>query len=141
MSSWGYKTFEDEIACDWLEDLHDSDPIAFFVKCLDLTGLDHLDFLACIGVVCSAEMLCGIKSGPRLGLPNAAARWCEQHHDLNCDFLIPRAIDALKLVLTDRSEMWVRWDDEAGQFDSWLEHQQELIEVLERFRREGTSNS
>ena len=84
MSSWGYRTFEDGIACDWLEDLHDSDPIAFFVKCLDLTGLDYFDFLACIGVVCTAEMLRGMKLGPRPGLPDAAVGWCQQYRDLNC---------------------------------------------------------
>jgi len=131
MSSWGYRTFEDGIACDWLEDLHDSDPIAFFVKCLDLADLEYFDFLACVGVVCTAEMLRGIKSGPRPGLPEAAVGWCEEHRDLNCGFLIPRAIDSLKLVLTDRSEMWVRWDDDAERFDCWLEHQQELMENLQ----------
>ena len=137
MSSWGYHTFQDEIACDWLEDLHDSDPIPFFVKCLDLAGLDHIDFLACVGVVCTAEMLFGIKSGPRSGLPEAAVAWCEQYRELNCAFLIPHAIDALRLVLTDCSEMWVRWDDEADRFDSWLEHQQKLVEGLRSVLREG----
>lgn len=131
MSSWGYRTFEDGIACDWLEDLHDSDPIAFFVKCLDLTGLDYLDFLACVGVVCTSEMLRGIKVGPRSGLPESAVHWCEQYHELDCGFLIPRAVEGLRHVLSSRSEMWVRWDDEADRFDCWLEHQQKLVEDLQ----------
>ena len=137
MSSWGYQTFEDGIACDWLEDLHDSDPIAFFMKCLDLQGLDYFDFLACIGVVCTSEMLRGVITGPRAGLPDAAAGWCEQHRDLNCKFLVPRAINALKLVLSDRSEMWVRWDDDADRFDCWMEHQQELIEEMRNILQDG----
>ena len=137
MSSWGYQTFEDGIACDWLEDLYDSDPTAFFVKCLDLQGLDYFDFLACIGVVCTAEMLRGVITGPRAGLPDAAAGWCEQHRDLNCKFLVPRAINALKLVLSDRSEMWVRWDDDADLFDCWMEHQQELIEDMRNILQDG----
>ena len=131
MSSWGYRTFEDDIACDWFEDLYDSDPIAFFVKCLDLEGRDDLDFLACIGVVCTAEILCGVTKQPRIGIPDRAVRWCVEHRDLRCRYLIPRAIKGMKLVLADRSEMWVRWEDDEERFNDWKKHQQELLQCLE----------
>ena len=103
MSSWGYRTFEDGIACDWLE----------------------------------AEILRSLLSGPRAGLPDAAVGWCEQNRDLDCRFLISHAIDAMKLILTNQSEMWVRWDDDADRFDCWSDHQQELIEDLKNALKDG----
>ena len=83
-------------------------------------------------------MLRGVNSGPRAGLPDAALGWCETHRELNCRFLIPRAIRAMKLVLTERSAMWVRWDDDAERFDCWMQHQQDLIEDLKNILQDGT---
>ena len=131
MSSWGFRTFEDDIACDWLEDLHDSDPIAFFVKCLDLSGLDYLDFLACVGVVCTSEMLRVVVSGPQPGLPEIARQWCEEYRELNCQSLLPQAVAGMKRILKPHSEMWVRWEDHDELFEFWLSHQKELIRDLQ----------
>ena len=131
MSSWGFRTFEDDIACDWLEDLFDSDPIAFFVKCLDLRGIDNLDFLACVGVVCTSEMLRGVVAGPRPRLPEIATHWCPEYHELNCQWLLPQAVAAMKRILAPDSEMRVRWEDNGEQFECWLSHQTELTRDLQ----------
>ncbi|MGC6550348.1 MAG: DUF4259 domain-containing protein, partial [Rubripirellula sp.] len=34
MNPWGIETFENEIACDWLEDLQDAEPVAFVKESL-----------------------------------------------------------------------------------------------------------
>ncbi len=76
MGTWGLGTFDDDIARDWLEDLHDSDPVAFFRHCLDLTGHDDLEYLACVGVVCTAEIIQGLVANHARGFPNRCISGC-----------------------------------------------------------------
>ncbi|MGI9474960.1 MAG: DUF4259 domain-containing protein [Rubripirellula sp.] len=127
MGSWGFRTFEDDIACDWLEDLYDSAPIAFFIQCLDLEGHDYLEFLACVGVVCTAEMLHGIARQPRQRLPEVAYHWCETHRDLDVQSLLPQAVEGMQRVLGSHSEMHQQWEDDADRYKTWMQHHQELI--------------
>ncbi len=120
MGSWGPQTFDDDLACDWLEDLLDSDPIAFFDHCLDLTGLEALGMLACIGVVCTSEMIHGLICQPRNGMPEAAYRWLDRHRSLAVPVtaLVPQAIEGIDRVLKPDSAMHLQWDD-AGELERW----------------------
>ncbi|KAA1258478.1 hypothetical protein LF1_09980 [Rubripirellula obstinata] len=138
MSSWGHRTFEDDIALDWLEDLYESEPLAFFRHCLDLTDQEELSFLASIGVVCTSEMIHSILSEPRSGMPEAARVWVADQEDIEIALrgLIPDAIEALDRVLCPSSEMTIRWQD-AGEthYGTWygevesLKNQLSLIAV------------
>ncbi|TWU47125.1 DUF4259 domain-containing protein [Rubripirellula reticaptiva] len=121
MGSWGPRTFEDDIACDWLEDLLDSDPIAFFDHCLDLSEPGALGMLACVGIVCTAEMIRGLLCGPREGLPEAAHRWLERNNSLDVlvQSLVPSTVDGLDRVLNDDSEMYQQWEDAGPELDAW----------------------
>lgn len=131
MGTWGLGTFEDDIACDWLEDLHDSDPIAFFTHCLDLTGHDYLEFLACVGVVCTAEVLHGLVCQPRPGLPSTVHAWIDHHKTLNVTPLMPAAIAGLHRVISPKSQMYDLWEDDAVRFDDWKRQIGDLLNRLE----------
>lgn len=131
MGTWGLGTFEDDIACDWLEDLHDSDPIAFFTACLDLEGLEELDYLACIGVVCTSEILCAHATEPRHDLPESANQWLIQNRELALSGFLPRCIDGLRRVADPKSEMSMRWEDGAENFVAWKNHISDLQQRLQ----------
>ncbi len=138
MSSWGARSFEDDFACDWLEDLNDSDPFAFFAHCLDLPEQKGLSFLACIGVRCSSEMIFGILDGPRDGLPEQALTWLESNRELDAEIkpLLPVAAEALLRVLQSDSAMEIKWRD-AGpvHYDAWHEEMTELRKCVLRLNR------
>jgi len=134
MGTWGLGTFEDDIACDWLEDLYDSDPIPFFSHCLDLTGLEDLEFLACIGVVCSAEIIQALLREPRDGLPKVVYLWLDEYQNLNVFPLLADAIEGLRRVISPDSEMHEFWEDEAENYDAWLNHVSDLIHRLQLAR-------
>lgn len=123
MSSWGHRTFEDDIALDWLEDLYESEPLAFFRHCLDLSDQQELSFLASVGVVCTAEMIHSILSEPRSGMPEAARVWVaeQEPNETALRGMVPIAIEALDRVLCKTSEMTVRWRD-AGEthYGTWF---------------------
>ncbi len=132
MGSWGPRTFEDDIACDWLEDLMDSDPIAFFDHCLELNEPGPLGMLACVGVVCTAEMLCGLLRGPREGLPESAHGWLDRHQALGVlvQSLLPDTVDALDRVLDPHSEMYQQWEDADVELITWTKQLTNLKNAL-----------
>lgn len=131
MGSWGLGTFEDDIACDWLEDLQDSDPIAFFAHCLNLSDIQYIEFLACVGVVCTAEMIHSLICEPRTGLPQAAHQWLGEHQGLNILAFIPDAIEGLRRVMGPDSEMRELWEDSDGMHDAWMSRTRDLQKRLE----------
>ena len=131
MGTWGLGTFDDDIACDWLEDLCESDPRAFFAHCLDLTGLDDLEYLACIGVVCTAEMIHAVLRTPREGLPEFACQWAARHADLNFLPMVPDAIRGIDRVLEPQSEMHQLWEDNEEMYDCWKCQVQDLHRNLQ----------
>lgn len=131
MGTWGPGTFEDDIACDWVEDLFESDPIAFFVQCLDLEGESYLEFLACVGVVCTAEVISALLCGARRGLPEAIRQWVASNDTLNVLPLVPSAIEGLRRVAGDESEMQQRFEDNQEMYEPWLELVDDLIQRLQ----------
>ena len=131
MGSWGLGTFEDDIACDWLEDLQESDPIAFFAHCLDLSDLQYVEFLACVGVVCTAEIIHALICEPRTGLPAAALQWLGEHQGLNVVPFISDTITGLRRVLGPDSEMRELWEDNDAMHDAWLIQMSDLLKRLE----------
>lgn len=136
MGTWGLGTFDDDVACDWLEDLFDSEPRLFFEHCLDLSDQDYLGHVAAVGVVCTAEMLYGLLHGPRAGLPEPALRWLDDHQVLPVDAYLPRAIAGLQRVLGERSEMRLLWEDDSDRYQGWQDQIQSLMHGLSAVNRQ-----
>ena len=131
MGPWGFTTFEDELACDWLEDLVDSDPIAFFRQCLDLSDCQEVGYLAGIGVLCTSEIIHSLCDRPRDGLPRAVHGWLRNHRHLNVASLLEDAIAGMQRVLEPTSELWERWEDNEEWGDEWFRHSTDLLQRLE----------
>jgi len=132
MAPWGFETFQDELACDWLEDLFDSDPIAFLRHCLDLEQLDYIEYLAGIGVLCSAEIIHGLCAQPRACLPRLAKDWLVNFRDLDVSNLLSSAISGMDRVIGTKSELRERWEDNEQWGEEWFRHQAELMQLLRR---------
>ena len=139
MGPWGFRTFEDELACDWLEDLFDSDPILFFRHCLDLQAVDYVEYLAGIGVICTSEMLHAICDRPRDGLPAAAHAWLQRHRRLEVVDLLPDAISGLGRVLGPESELRERWQDHDQWGEQWNRCNRDLLRRMESDFRSACS--
>lgn len=131
MNPWGIKTFDDEIACDWLEDLYDSDPVAFLAQSLDLSDTGDLDYLPCMGVFCAAELVHAKHSQNVERIPKELSQWLEQNTELGLSGFILPALNALRQILTSESELVERWSDNEAAADLWLQHKRELLELLE----------
>ena len=71
MSSWGYRTFEDGIACDWLEDLHGFRSDRFFCEVFGSRPGSTILIFSLALVLSVLQKCCVVSnSGPRAGLPD-----------------------------------------------------------------------
>lgn len=131
MGTWGIESFADDIAVDWLDDLFESDPRAFFLHCLDLSGEDYLGHIACVGVVCTAEIIHALLREPRTGLPERAYEWLRQHQELDVQPFVATAIRGLGRVLGPNSEMFELWEDDGERLPAWEARIGDLMERLE----------
>ena len=133
MSSWGPRSFEDDFACDWLEDLHESDAFSFFAHCLDLSDQEELNFLACIGVRCTCEILVAVIDEPRPGMPEKALRWTQENSTLATELkaLMPHCLESIDRVLLSGSAMQLKWHD-AGpvHYEIWCDEMSDLRQRL-----------
>jgi hypothetical protein len=136
MGAWGLGTFDDDIACDWLEDLGESDTTAFFRVCLDLRGHGDLEYVACVGVLCTAEMIHALLCGPRDGLPGAANEWLRKSPVVSAEQLVPSAIEGLKRILDNQSAMHQLWEDSNGSYQQWIDRVTDLADRLGDHQRD-----
>lgn len=111
MHPCGIQTFQDEIACDWLEDLFDSDPVAFLAQSLDLDDGAQLDYLACIGVLCSSEVIHAWNDQDHHPLPQALEDWLQKNQYLDLSSFTLAAIRGMRQILAPSSELMERWSD------------------------------
>ena len=128
MGAWGYRTFENDAAADWLQDWADSDSASFIFRplrraarsklCVDLD--DAIESLAAAEILVAARQ--SKPSGPGLGEDAIAAI-----HRLA---LIPRNADlnlALQAIrkVADASELRDSWKN-SSDFPKWLNHVRRL---------------
>ena len=131
MNPWGIETFENEIACDWLEDLQDSEPVAFVKESLHLHIHQRIPYVSCIGVVCAAELVHSSNSKRSRPVPLELYQWIEKHPKMDfTGFIIP-AIVSMRRVLQPQSELRIRWEDNETLGPTWLRNQNRLIGLLE----------
>lgn len=119
MGAWGAKTFEDDHNLDWLGDLVDEKPLPFLKECLNLDGLDYLEYMHCTGVLCSAVMIDGLLNGPADDMPEEALEWLKSNKKLKVASLVPSAIEGLERVLGDDSEMNDLWRENKKLYPKW----------------------
>ena len=120
MGAWGIHTFEDDSNLDWLDDLvFQEKPIAFFKMCLDLKGIDYLEYMACTGVLCTAVMIDALLHGPTKDLPDDARYWLESNKKLDVTKLIPAAIAGLKRFFEADAELNELWSENKALYAKW----------------------
>ena len=125
MGAWGPGTFEDDIASDWIEDLNDSDPIAFFRECLNLPATGPLDYVACIGVTCTSHIIAALLDGDRNQIPDQGQSWFDANDSLDVQSLVLCCLEGLRRVTDEESDLRIVWED-SDDFQSWLANLQRI---------------
>lgn len=132
MATWGTRTFEDDTATDWLLELIDADEARDFLLAnitLDDDGEPGYD----TGVICLAacEVIVALIDEPRRGLPEELNDWLADNECDDITDLPERAMESLKIVLNDGSELMETWKEQED-YDEWRERVDELVEIMEQ---------
>lgn len=127
MGAWGWGSFENDEALDWVFDLEQSRDLSVIAATLD-TILDnedgYLDATDCSMALAAAETLAALAGRPEPELPEEVASWVKdrqqessQEGPLVDESLVDRARRATEAVLFD-SELKELWE-ETDEFERW----------------------
>ncbi len=131
MGTWGYKTFEDDAACDWLSGLTASQGGALLEQAL-LAGDDEgrLDYARAVHILAAAEIVYGLLNGPQSGLPEQARTWIDANRRLDVACLKPVCERQLGRVLSEQSELRQRWQQNKQDYPDWKANVESLRNAL-----------
>ena len=117
MGAWGYRTFEDDTACDWLGAFLRRPALGAIESALD-AALEpgFIDDHAAHGALAAAEVVAALNGRPAAGLDAGAAAWAAGQPPARAE-LLAKARAAVARVLGD-SELRDSWAD-AGSLPAW----------------------
>jgi hypothetical protein len=129
MAAWGTKTFEEDTANDWIQELIDSeDPREFLVESLSIDpGFIEADQAAAI--LAAGETLIALLDEPRVGVPGELVDWVGDNECEDVSDLPETAVASIVKVLGDESELRDIWN-ESEEFEEWQENVDQMREVL-----------
>jgi hypothetical protein len=120
MGTWGIKTFDNDGNSDWLWDLEETDDASLLEESLAPRSEDYLEAPDGEVILAAAEIINGIKNGPREGLPDEALDWITAHKNLDVSKLLPKAIRMIDRLLGEKSELKELWQENKEDFPLWL---------------------
>lgn len=129
MGALGSGSFENDDACDWLNELWETSNITFVERSLQLTLVDHIYLSAPKGsiLIAACEVVAeGLGNGVT-ELPRQARNWVLRHPRLPYPKVAPLAIRAAKRVLGSRSELNALWNEDQKLHAAWKAGVLELI--------------
>lgn len=130
MAAWGTKTFEEDTANDWIQELIDAeDPREFLVDSVS-TEPGFLEADQGSVVLAAAETLIALLDEPRVGVPGELVDWVGDNQCDDVSDLPETAVESIDRVLSDESELRTIWS-EAEDFDEWLENVEQMRDVLD----------
>ena len=131
MGTWGYKTFENDSASDWLFDL-EAEGTDLLARSLSPEDTDDafLDADNGIAVLAAAEIIYGVLSSPREGLPDSAVKWINANKNADVACLKPLCEGQLGRVLGKQSELRQLWEENTEDFENWKGNVESLRDAL-----------
>jgi len=129
MGTWGYKTFENDGAADWLSDLEEASDSRFLFGAIKAVtrSKGKVDLDDALEGLAAAEVLCAARYDPPRGVQHAAHRWIKRVALMPGDQDLKLAIRAITMIGTN-SELADAWKSE-GKLAHW---KRELAKLSKR---------
>src|ERR1051325_1074147 len=126
MGTWGFKTFENDAAADWLYDLEEARGGDFLLRPLQAVARAErsADLDDCLEGLAAAEILAGARYEPPRGLPRIARSWVKRTGFVPRDSDLKIALRAVKRI-GEHSELADTWK-ESGRLAAWTVEVQKL---------------
>src|SRR5262245_13730309 len=115
MGTWGTRTFDDDTASDWLDEIGQEPSVTFLRETLEMPVEGYLEFETCVGFLAAAEIVAGVLKGPREGLPEEAVAVIQALAGADVEPLRKLAGDKARLVLGESSELRELWSENSDE--------------------------
>ncbi|KAA3645052.1 MAG: DUF4259 domain-containing protein [Chloroflexi bacterium] len=131
MGAWGYKSFENDDALDWVFELGEAEDFsilsATFDELFDEQEDDYLDAYYCARALAAGEVVAALKGKAAEELPDEVTAWLEDKAQPAED-LTASAIKAVGAVVaaSELKELW----EETDEFGVWQADVQGLLDRL-----------
>jgi hypothetical protein len=140
MGAWGIDIFENDMACDWVNELEGTSDLSLIESTLDEVlnvGADYLDADLAQEALAAAETVARLKGnwGIRDSSTETIDKWVEANRLIPPQALIEKALKAIERVLSGPSELLELWS-EGEDFTVWEESVKDLSKRLSA-RRSG----
>ncbi len=137
MGAWDYGIFDDDTAYDFTDEIK-SDAKEFFKSSFEnAINSDYLEYDECHMVTVSAAYLDNSLNGTNYRTDSEESKdesnvnmFGELNTDLKLDDLKELAIKALKIVISEKSELNELWSDNEELYPKWKSNLEELINRL-----------
>ena len=127
MGAWGWGSFENDEALDWVIELEQSEDLSVITRTLEAildSDDDYLDATDCSMALAAAETVAALAGRPEPSLPEEVARWVTdrqreppQEHPLVDGSIRAKARRAIEAILSD-SELKELWE-ETDELEQW----------------------
>lgn len=134
MGAWGYGSFENDDAADFLADVIDSGDTALLREALDnvLTSTEYVEAPDACQAIIAAEIIAAMSGRPTLAAEREEelAEWLQRIRPAMDPELVTRAREALLRILAENSELRELWE-EVEDYSEWQATISELLLQLQ----------
>ncbi|WP_018970198.1 DUF4259 domain-containing protein [Rubritalea marina] len=129
MAAWGTKTFEEDTANDWIQELIDSEDAREFL--IDSISIDSgfLEAEQASVILAAGETLIALLDEPRVGVPNELVDWCGDNECDDVSDLPETVLSSIDKVLSEDCELNNIWA-ESEDYAEWQENVESMREIL-----------
>jgi hypothetical protein len=122
MGAWGYGSFENDTALDWVAELEATNDLGLVERAISevIHSDGYLDAdLGCIALA-AAEVVAATKGKPAQDLPGEASAWIQTHQLIATQDLVQASLAAVDRVRNDEdSELKELWEEDEENLTEW----------------------
>jgi len=121
MGAWGFGSFENDDALDWIAKLEESKDLSVITGALNVvldSPDDYHEAPDCVAALAAAETVAALTGNPVSSLPNEIAQWIDGYSRQGMDSnLVSMARQVVDTILFN-SELQTLWK-ESDMYDEW----------------------
>lgn len=129
MGAWGYGTFENDEALDWVYELQESSGTEILSATLEaVTDADFVEAPEASNALAAAEVVAALDGNPGENLPPEVDAWVKDNSEpVDADLLMLARVAVERIARdSELSELW----EESGDESAWRETLDDLLQRL-----------
>jgi Domain of unknown function (DUF4259) len=131
MGTWDTRTFDNDLALEWLKALGEQPTVEFLQATLEAPDSGYLMGDTCVNLLAAAEIVSSVLNGPREGLPDEALAIIESLSRAEVEPLRKLAGEKARGVLSERSALRGTWSRAEDLFPEWQDGVLDLCRRLD----------